>query len=396
MQDRQIQSEHALILDGGVNVIAGSLMHITIHDVTRLETRLGAGNEQAALQQRLQSEFSRMFSAVHLEAISSVRFDDAAFAARTTLPEQQQPVSSFPQSQPQSQSKGCAPDRKDPTGARTRAAPSSTVGQDQGPGSFRTAAVTGSGASGVGLGMAAGLRSENAEEVQLAAAGAADAVVSTAAAASAAQAAGGELAERTRTRICAAVLVIMQELAAEWGVTVHSLQLQRVSLADKKDSDQWEGATLGIAMGKAKLQTNTLANMVMLQQAAAEANVQRLHARGAKDATVLRAEGNAASIEIEALAHNSAATTMSHPFAQSYAVLQERTRTAAALHASTLILGDAASRSILPTLTLPPTTSPNASTCIPAHPDAPNTSTSSSTSSNPMSSASNLIILEPK
>lgn len=146
----------------------------------------------------------------------------------------------------------------------------------------------------------------------------------------------GQAAKTVRNVICDQVVESITPLFAAWGVAALNFQLESTKIEDAGYAAQYEEASLKMAKAKADRRALQMENDIKLQKATALARAVQIEAEGAKNATIIRAEGQAQARKIEAESRNTAAQTMSDPWAQKFALQQQQVEFAAALKANVL------------------------------------------------------------
>jgi len=159
-----------------------------------------------------------------------------------------------------------------------------------------------------------------------------------------------ERAAETRLFIYESIMKMIKPQADQWGIHIINFQLESTQLADQKYSNDYETASLQIAKSKAELKAQEAQNVIRVQKAETEANVQRIQAEADRniqlirakaqaDATIMQAEAAAQAIMKEGEAKATAANMMKSEYGQELALLAEKSKIAEGLKIHTLVMG---------------------------------------------------------
>jgi regulator of protease activity HflC (stomatin/prohibitin superfamily) len=299
-QENMKFSKHQVMLDGGVTLECEGLLTYQIVDPVLLTKNMGADDVERALQDTTKAELAKVFASVQLEQLSGIRATE---------------INQQPQELDLLTAAAAGADKKHGGDAKAHGGNGAVIGSKD-----RAAA-----------------REEEWQDKQH---------------------------EMTRMRICATVMEDIAPICAPWGVKIIKydlspdrcsrsgadlfrlfvcrFQLESTRLADVRFAADYEAATLAIAKAKATLKSNAAQNLVLIQQARAQATAVQIAAEGAKLAQIIHAQGGAEAMRIEADGRQTAASTMKDSFGRELAFLQEQVKMVGNIKATTLILGDKA------------------------------------------------------
>jgi regulator of protease activity HflC (stomatin/prohibitin superfamily) len=142
-----------------------------------------------------------------------------------------------------------------------------------------------------------------------------------------------------RTEICHEVVECISPIATLWGVKVINFQLESTKIADQKYARESEECSLGLAKAQANRRAVAAKNDILIQEAKARAEAQRIAAEGTAAALIIDAKGRAQARTIEAKARNDAAQAMTDEFGKALQLNQLQVDFASNLKAQVLTVG---------------------------------------------------------
>jgi regulator of protease activity HflC (stomatin/prohibitin superfamily) len=151
---------------------------------------------------------------------------------------------------------------------------------------------------------------------------------------SSATSAGGETESKIRDFICKDVIQAVNALVQSWGVSIINFQLESTMLANPKYSQDYEKASLKMAVAVARRRAVDAENEIIILKAKARCEATKIEFEGKKAARVIEAQATAEARVIDAESRFNASVAMEDPFAKEFALGGVQVEFAGALSAT--------------------------------------------------------------